>query len=162
MKRCACAPRVGILLVLGWHAVASGQIPETARKQPGRDQYVWGALVRATNQEIVQPAKVLDMGLLERLGGTFSFRHFQLLGEHTQPVSPEYETWVLPSEELYLKVDSKGPHEGGLGLHLQLWRRQNVVLKTDVILSAGSPIVIAGPKWGEDQLLLVVQLQEGP
>lgn len=121
---------------------------------------LWGALVRATDQIPGQGAKTLEPGLTERLEETFSFRHFELLGEHTQSVSAEYETWVLPSEELYMKVDSKGPSEGGLGLHLQLWRRQNVVLKTDVILSSGSPIFIAGPRWGKDQLLFVIQLRE--
>lgn len=122
--------------------------------------FLWGALIRATDQPLKDDAKVLDEGLAEHLGQSFSFRNFQLLGEHTQPVSAEYETWVLPSEELYMKVDSKGPVSGGLGLHLQLWRRQNVILKTDVVLNSGSPIFIAGPKWGEDQLLFVVQLRD--
>lgn len=124
--------------------------------------HLWGALIRATDQGLDASAKPVEAELQARLEKAFPFHYYQLLGQHTQPVSPEYETWVLPSEELYMKVDSKGPVEGGLGLHLQLWRRQNVILKTDVVLTSGSPIVIAGPKWGADQLLFVVQLREHP
>ena len=134
----------------------------TARVAPEPSGYLWGALVRASNRASDGESKTLETGLAERLGETFSYKHFQLLGEHKQPVSAEYETWILPSEELYMKVDSKGPVDGGLGLHLQLWRRENVILKTDVILNSGSPVFITGPKWGEDQLLFVVLLREQP
>ncbi|MEM0970738.1 MAG: hypothetical protein AAGJ31_15395, partial [Verrucomicrobiota bacterium] len=76
------------------------------------------------------------------------------------PVHPEYETWIVPSEEMYMKVDSKGPVEGGLGLHLQLWRKKNVIVKSDVVLSPDSPVVVAGPEWGDDRLLFLLVLEE--
>jgi hypothetical protein len=59
-----------------------------------------------------------------------------------------------------LKVDSKGPAEGGgINLHLQFWRDQQVLVKTDAVLKEGSPLFIGGPKWREGQLLFVLVLQ---
>jgi hypothetical protein len=89
----------------------------------------------------------------------FGYEHFLLMGEHTQPVLAEFASYVVPSEELYMKIDCEGPVEDGLGLQLQLWREESVIVKTDVILRDHSPVLIAGPKWGEDQLFFVVELQ---
>lgn len=123
--------------------------------------HLWGALVRGTNEPPDDDAKNLDPELVERLGKAFPFAYFRLIGEHTQPVLAEYESWVIPSQELYMKIDSKGPVDQGLGLHLQLWRRENVIVKTDVILKEGSPVFIGGPKWGDDHLLFVILLKDG-
>ena len=164
MRRAARLAAATMLAALAGGFTARGTDaagPDGAESKSPASGYLWGALLRATDQPLKEGARSPGDVLAERLGEAVGFRHFQLLGEHTQPVSAEYETWVLPSEELYMKVDSKGPLKGGgLGLHLQLWRRQNVILKTDVVLNAGSPIFISGPKWGEDQLVFVVQLKE--
>jgi len=93
------------------------------------------------------------------LQAAFDFQHFLLMGEHTQPVLAEFASYVVPSEELYMKIDCEGPVEDGLGLQLQLWREESVIVKTDVILRDQSPVSIAGPKWGEDQLFFVVELK---
>jgi hypothetical protein len=101
----------------------------------------------------------LAEGLGPRLEQAFGYEHFLLMGEHTQPVLAEFASYVVPSEELYMKIDCEGPVEDGLGLQLQLWREQSVIVKTDVILRDHSPVLIAGPKWGDDQLFFVVELQ---
>lgn len=120
---------------------------------------IWGALVRGSHAPIDgQPAPLPD-GLAERLQAAFEYEHFQLMGEHTQPVLAEFASYVVPSEELYMKIDCEGPVEDGLGLQLQLWREESVIVKTDVILRDHSPVLIAGPKWGDDQLFFVVELQ---
>ncbi len=120
---------------------------------------IYGALVLASNRSEAQAGTgTLKPELLEQLGKAFEFRRFELIGEHTQPLLAEYESWVIPSPELFMRVDSKGPVEGGLGLHLQLWRRENVVLKSDTILRPGSPLFIEGPEVGEDRLLFILKL----
>jgi hypothetical protein len=58
-----------------------------------------------------------------------------------------------------LKIDSKGPAaDGGMNLHLQVWREQQVLVKTDAILRPGSPLFIGGPKWRDGQLLFVLDV----
>jgi hypothetical protein len=134
------------------------QAAPTGPVLPLDDCLIWGALVRGSDQETGGPAK-LPADLQDRLREAFGFGHFQLLGEHTQPVLAEFASYVVPSEELYMKIDCKGQVEDGLALHLQLWREESVIVKTDVILRDHSPVLIAGPKWGEDQLFFVVELQ---
>lgn len=134
--------------------------------KPATDGKVWGALVYATNDikgltssTEVAPADFADIP--SRLGKVFPYQQFEILGQHLQDVFREYESWVVPTKDLFLKVDSKGPAEGGgMNLHLQFWRDQQVLVKTDAVLKEGSPLFIGGPKWREGQLLFVLVLQK--
>jgi hypothetical protein len=159
---------LGLIAFLGlasWTVPVTGQEEATANQAPPSTELelenclVWGALVRGSNSPIEGEAPPLPPGLTEKLQAAFGFGHHQLMGEHTQPVLAEFASYVVPSEELYMKIDCEGPVEDGLGLQLQLWREESVIVKTDVILRDHSPVLIAGPKWGEDQLFFVVELQ---
>ncbi len=104
------------------------------------------------------PANLKD--LPQRLAKVFPYQHYEILGQHLQDVFREYESWVVPSKDLFLKVDSKGPAAGGgVNLHLQFWRDQQVLVKTDAVLRSGSPLFIGGPKWRDGQLVFVLILQ---
>ena len=135
--------------------------------KPATDGKVWGALVYATNDagsfvgaNDQAPADFADIP--QRLGKVFPYQRFEILGQHLQDVFREYESWVVPTKDLFLKVDSKGPAKGGgMNLHLQFWRDQQVLVKTDAVLRAGSPLFIGGPKWREGQLVFVLVLQKG-
>lgn len=133
--------------------------------KPATDGKVWGALVYATtsadkltgsNEEL--PATQKDLSA--RLAKVFPFTHFEVIGQHLQDVFREYESWVVPSKDLFLKIDSKGPAEGGgMNLHVQVWRQQQVLVKTDAVLRPGSPLFIGGPKWRDGRLLFVIDLE---
>ena len=95
-----------------------------------------------------------------RLGKTFKFEHFHLIGRHTQKVFKEYESWVVPSKDLCLKMDSRGPAEGGgLKLHLQLWQDKKVLVKSDTILRQNRPVFLGGPNWRGGRLIFVVVMK---
>lgn len=95
--------------------------------------------------------------LRTRLAKAFPQKNFQLLGKHTQKVFKDYESWVVPSKELCLKIDSRGPgKDGGLNLHLQLWQDKKVLVKSDATLKMGQPIFIGGPPWRKGRLVFVV------
>ncbi len=131
------------------------------------DGQVWGALIFASSAAEAKAVKTGDLpkeleDLPKRLGKVFDFKSFELMGQHTQQIFREYESWVVPSKDLFLKVDSKGPAEGGgMNLHLQFWQEQQVLLKTDAVLRAGSPLFIGGPKWRGGQLVFVLMLKKG-
>lgn len=133
-------------------------------EKPATDGKVWGALIygspAGTGAEVAKgdlPKGLQD--LPARLGKVFSFQHFELLGQHTQDVFREYESWVVPSKDLFLKVDSKGKADGGgINLHLQFWQEQQVLVKTDAVLREGSPLFIGGPKWRDGQLVFVLMV----
>lgn len=149
-------------------------LTSSAPGQPGKpggdhaiEGKVWGALVHATTSTPSAAAKTdasapLIRDLQQRLAKAFpGSGHFEIIGEHLQDVFREYESWVVPSKDIFLKVDSKGPAPGGgINLHLQFWRDQQVLVKTDTILKPGSPLFIGGPKWRDGRLIFVLVLQE--
>ena len=146
---------------------SAGTAGATGLPRPATDGKVWGAVIYATADKAhltgVQsddPGPVKD--LQARLARVFQqWQHFEILGQHTQDVFREYESWVVPSTDLFLKVDSKGPDSGGgIHLHLQFWRQEQVLLKTDALLRPQSPLFISGPKWRDGQLLFVLLLAE--
>jgi hypothetical protein len=140
------------------------QQPPISADKAAKDGNVWGALVYASNApkpavEVKGPVDFPD--LAERLGKVFPYKNFEVLGQHNQVVFREYESWVVPSRDVFLKLDSKGVAEGGgLNLHLQFWQGQQVLVKTDARLLPGSPLFIGGPKWREGQLIFVLELKE--
>ncbi|TLD72737.1 hypothetical protein FEM03_01295 [Phragmitibacter flavus] len=148
-------------------APASNPSPSPA-PTPGveaaKDGSVWGALVYASAANPDKPAPVDPPefpGLSKRLAKAFPFERFEVIGQHTQVVFREYESWVVPSREVFLKLDSKGATENnGLNLHIQFWRGQQVLVKTDTVLRPDSPLFISGPKWGVGQLIFVLELQK--
>lgn len=130
------------------------------RGTPIENAFVWGGLVQATNKDLVVQLTDKEKELSAQLRkASFDYRNFDLISEHTQQILLDYDTWVIPSDELYLKIDYNGEEKGGMNLQMQLWRRQDILVKTNVILRPDSPVFITGPKWGEDQLIFVVELR---
>jgi hypothetical protein len=152
------------ILVLTCIGLATGASAQEASTNPDakQDGKIWGALFFATNGEVQEARESTPAAkaIIERLSKAFEEKHYQLLGEHTQAIFSEYESWVVPSKDIFLKIDSKGPAKEGKGinLHLQLWRDKNVLLKTDVVLR-NTPIFIRGPKWGDGYLIMAIELR---
>lgn len=150
------------LTCLGFATAAPAQDSSNANPDAKQDGKIWGALFFATDSEVKAGKEITPQAktIAERLGKAFEERHYQVLGEHTQAIFSEYESWVVPSKDIFLKIDSKGPAEEGKGinLHLQLWRDKNVLLKTDVVLR-DTPIFIRGPKWGKGYLIMAIELR---
>jgi hypothetical protein len=144
---------------LSLHAQQSNPSPNAVS-----DATVWGALVFASDKSDAAPGTTITpnkafSGIAARLSKVFPEAHYTLLGQHTQEIFREYESWVVPSKELFLKIDSKGPAaNGGMQLHIQLWQETKVVVKTDAILKADSPLFIRGPEWRGGHLIFVVML----
>ena len=145
-------------------APAAGGVTPVSFEKAAKDGSVWGALVFASNaKEAKADAKPIEEfpDLSQRLGKVFPFTNFEVLGQHTQVVFREYESWVVPSKEVFLKLDSKGAAiNGGLNLHVQFWQGQQVLVKTDTLLQPNSPLFIGGPKWKDGQLIFVLLLKK--
>jgi hypothetical protein len=104
------------------------------------------------------PAGLKDMP--ERLKKVFpSYTRFEVIGQQAQDILRQYESWVVPTKDIFLKLDSKGHADsGGLKLDLQFWREKQILVKTDVVLQKASPLFIGGPKWRDGQLIFVLLL----
>ncbi|MED5586017.1 MAG: hypothetical protein VYB61_06645 [Verrucomicrobiota bacterium] len=120
----------------------------------------WGALVYASNDTAEKQVKK-DLAL--RLGKAFKqYKTFELLGQHTQDkVFRDYVNWIVPSDELNLEFESKGPAEdGGMKVLLKLWQKKKVLVKSDAVIKPGKPLFIAGPLWRGGRLLFVLELRK--
>ena len=148
-----------ILLLCASPLIAQNTSPTSA----ARDGQVWGALVYASDK---QPAEKADPpaefpNLSARLAKAFPYKHFQVLGQHSQDIFREYESWVVPSKDLFVKLDSKGAAKnGGIKLNIQFWQGQQVLVKSDTELLPNSPLFIAGPKWRDGRLVFVLVLKK--
>ena len=147
--------------------VVHGQVAKKSApaEAPAISGKVWGALIHAKSGKPVPmpgtvPPELKDLS--KRLGKVFNkYDHFEVLGDRTQDIFRQYESWVVPSKEFFLKLDSKGPSgKTGLKLDLQVWRLEKVLVKTDVVLRPESPLFIGGPKWRDGQLIFVLLLTE--
>lgn len=139
----------------------------TAAQSAAADAQVEGYLFFASNndkapaqeEKVIADAAVLAL-MEERLKKVFKFSHFHLIGRHTQKVFKEYESWVVPSKDLCLKLDSRGMAAGGgVNVHLQLWQDKKVLVKSDSVLRLDKPIFLGGPNWRGGRLIFVVGLK---
>ncbi|HWB03344.1 MAG TPA: hypothetical protein VG796_09990 [Verrucomicrobiales bacterium] len=166
MIRCLCLS--AILLAAG---AGESRAQEAAAKAPAApaaatEAQVEGMLFFASDDATppAQKEKVtVEAALLKdttaRLGKAFKFKHYHLIGRHTQKVFKEYESWVVPSQDLCLKMDSRGPVEGGVNVHLQLWQDKKVLVKSDTIIRKDRPVFLGGPDWRGGRLIFVVVLK---
>ncbi len=159
-------PILLILLTSPLHAQQDTK-PAAPPAAAAAEAQVEGMLFFASN-DAAAPAQeekiTVDAALLKdttaRLGKTFKFEHFHLIGRHTQKVFKEYESWVVPSKDICLKMDSRGPAEGGgINLHLQLWQDKKVLVKSDTVIRKDRPVFLGGPNWRGGRLIFVVVMK---
>jgi hypothetical protein len=154
-------------LVFGMALASAQETPsaDAVSAKHATDGHVWGALIFATNDatQLTGAKEEAPAGLpnlKKRLAKVFPFKHFEILGQHQQDIFREYESWVVPSRDLFMKIDSKGPADrGGVNLHLQVWREQQVLVKSDAVLRKDSPLFIGGPPWKDGRLIFVLFLE---
>lgn len=150
-------------LVLAGSLLGVGRLLGQAAAEAQVEGYLFFASNEAAapaQEEAVTAEAALLRSLEGRLGKVFPFGHFHLIGRHAQKVFKEYESWVVPSKDLCLKLDSRGPAEGGgVKVHLQLWQDTKVLVKSDAALLPGQPIFLGGPSWRRGRLIFVVMLK---
>ena len=91
-------------------------------------------------------------------------KHYLLIGRHTAPVSTKYSIWLKPSQQFPLQIENTGSTpDGGLSLYWILWQKEPLptkdreLVKSNTVLTAQTPLVIAGPKWRTGRLIFVVR-----
>src|SRR5262249_41440167 len=101
-----------VLLPLSW---AAAQMPPviviTPPAMAAREGLVWGGLCYApkTAPAKKHPPPAVFPALPRRLARVFPYyKNFDVIGQHSQVIYRQYESWVVPSKDLFLKIDSKG------------------------------------------------------
>jgi hypothetical protein len=123
----------------------------------------WGGLVFAgpasASVEGVPEADIpVSFAALElRLRKVFPAERYTLVAQHTETILKDYESWVVPGKELFLKIDSRGPAGGGgTRIDLQVWSGDKILVKTDAVLRPDRLLFVAGPSWRGGRLLIAV------
>jgi hypothetical protein len=127
---------------------------------------VWSGLVMADNSEKPQPVPSELAHIEPTLKGLFGYNQFEVIGQSRKTLKSGQEDLLVSSKHFALRVDSRGPSEGGYIVNLKLVQHDDtvppsdqLVLETDTKLSRRSPLVIKGPQIGNGQLLLVLVIQ---
>jgi hypothetical protein len=178
MKRRLLIAITSIVLASGVPPVQAGLLDNvlhpfrTAKKTSSKPashagEVVWSGLVMADNTQ--GPSQV--PAELERIEPTlkelFGYSHFDVIGQSRNRLVTGQEDWqAAASKHFVLRVDARGPNEGGYIVNLKLVQHETteppsdqLVLETDTKLSKRSPLVIKGPQVGGGQLLLVLIVQ---
>lgn len=128
------------------------------------DAKVWSGLYYAGPED--ETKGVVPEGraakLVERMKRVeqLQFSAYRLIGAVSEDVLKEYESWVLPSEVFFIKLDSLGrDEEGALNATLNIWQQKSVLLKASMKLRKGRPMFVRGPKWGEGYIVIALLLE---
>ncbi len=155
------------LLAVPFRPVSAQEAAASPAANAPSDAQVEGYLFFAVNdasapaqEEKVTADAAMLVSMQDRLKKVFPYSHYHLIGKHSQKVFKEYESWVVPSKDLCLKIDSRGPADGGgVNVHLQLWQDTKVLVKSDSVLLKDKPIFLGGPDWRKGRLIFVVRLK---
>lgn len=94
------------------------------------------------------------------------FKHYQLLGQDTQPLLRSYESWaqpLKPSDEVLVRFEAQGrPTKKSVVLDLELWLGRKKIVKTDARLEGDRPLFVLGPEWRGGRLIIAVALASEP
>ncbi|MEM6911389.1 MAG: hypothetical protein AAF555_07370 [Verrucomicrobiota bacterium] len=129
--------------------------------QAAEEPKVWGALILGGADLAVAGS---DSAQFQEIRGRLSkeaqlrFSEYVLLGEETQAVPKEFDTWVVPSKEIFLELDYKGSDASGMKFFLRLWHKETVKTKADVVLTPDQPLLIRGPQWKGGYLIFALDL----
>lgn len=152
------APILALLVLLAAPLIAA----DTGKLEA--DAKVWSGLYYAGPED--ETKGVVPEGraakLVERMKKVeqLQFPTYRLIGAVSEDVLKEYESWVLPSEVFFIKLDSLGrDEEGALNATLNIWQQKNVLLKASMKLRKGRPMFVRGPKWGEGYIVIALLLE---
>lgn len=120
---------------------------------------IWGGLVLATNVENPKPPPPELADFQKRLQRIFGYNQLELLGSQSRAINGSDEQWLIPSKELFLKIDATRGKRQGYLLNLTLFQGTRLLVESRAELGRGSPLFIRGPLCGRGQLIIVLKVK---
>ena len=122
-------------------------------------QSVWGAVVFAVNDRKGAPLPA-KLGPFEKTLRTyFGYDRYEIVGENMIPLDLQKGPWLIPSDELYLKVFLEKKEGPAHLLYLELYQGKKQILTSRARLGVGGPLFIRGPFWGQGQLIIMLMVK---
>jgi hypothetical protein len=114
-------------------------------------------LLVGTNQTEPPPVPESVRAQAAQMKKLFGYNRFDVIGEKSARIPESRETWLVPSEELFLKVYVPSMPESGTDTYsvdLELYQRKKRIIRSKVDMVPGKPLYIKGPQWGKGTLIL--------
>lgn len=115
---------------------------------------IWSGILFGSNQPSPALPPPIEQ-LAPKLRTLFGYRYYQLLGQTTQTIREDKESWLVPSRDFFLKVDNFKPAKKGYRMKVTLFQERRQVMQAVVKLRDG-PLVIRGPAWGNGTVIIML------
>lgn len=151
------ASRLRITLLIFAALMSLGAVPAT--RAGDAEESIWTALVLATNEKepAEPPADIAKYA--KKLKDIFGYNQYQLLGQRTEPMDSKQEHWLVPSQELFLRAESKLEKPGSYRLKLEVWEENKQLAQMDAKLKGQNLLFIRGPAYENGQLIIILMVQ---
>jgi len=120
---------------------------------------IWGALVLATKETPAQPIPTKLGGYAPTIERVFGYNSLYLLGEKKTELIKGGQEWLIPSKEFFFQIRYGEREKARYLLHIDLYRKDTLLITTDVRLARDAPLYIRGPEWGKGQLILLLEVR---
>jgi hypothetical protein len=120
---------------------------------------IWSALVLATKENPPQPVPEKLTQFAPTIKKVFGYNSLYLLGEKKRDLVSGGETWLIPSQDFFVKVQCLEQRPTCYRLRVELFRDKDLLVSGDVKLARDAPLYIRGPEWGKGQLIFLLEVQ---
>lgn len=116
------------------------------------------ALVLATRETPPKPVPPQLEEAAPVFREVFGYDTFYLLGEKRREITADAESWLVPSRELFFKVECLKREETHYLVRIELYQEKKLLLSTEARLARDAPLYIRGPHWGKGLLILMLEI----
>jgi hypothetical protein len=115
------------------------------------------SLVAATQRNVGEPPESINHAA-PAIRSTFGYPYVEVLGQSTRSISQGHSEWLVPSKEFFFQVTCLKQEEAGYRVTLELYQQKQLLLRADAFLARNKPLLVRGPQWGKDQLVMVLEI----
>ncbi|MEM1058910.1 MAG: hypothetical protein AAGK14_06655 [Verrucomicrobiota bacterium] len=93
-----------------------------------------------------------------RLKAVFGYQAYHLMQEDTVPIGQNWNNWIMPSHEYYMKIiPMENDGEGNTRIHFELYQKDTELCMGTIVLNRQRPTFIAGPHTNTGKLIFVLR-----
>jgi len=119
---------------------------------------IWSALVVVTpdgSRPIPEKLEPFMPALRKAFGHDYAY----ILGEKSKFLTEGESEWLVPSKEFFFHVACESQLDANYLVHLELYQKKQLLLRAEASLAKQQPLLVRGPQWGKEQLVIVLTIQ---
>jgi len=146
-RRLLSGAMVFCLLPVAMHA---GDEPQETK------DIIWVGLIKANAQPPTSDPILKQME--PRLKAVFGYQAYQLVQQDSVPIGRNWDKWIMPSREYYMKIiPMANDEDGNTRIHFELYRQKTEMCMGTIELNRQRPTFIAGPHTSSGKLIFVLR-----